>query len=46
MVDIALTARWNPFGAFFLNANLQRSITHNKSLRSGITWTIRVDYTF
>ena len=46
MVDLALGARWNPFGAFFLEANLQRSITNSESLRSGITWTIRVNYTF
>ena len=45
-IDLALGARWNPFGAFFLEANLQRSITNSESLRSGITWTIRVDYTF
>ena len=46
MVDLALGARWNPFRALFPRGEPKRSITNSESLRSGITWTIRVNYTF
>jgi hypothetical protein len=46
IVDGAVAARWNVFGAFLLNAAVQVPINRNTGLRPDLIWTVGVDYTF
>jgi hypothetical protein len=46
IVDLALGAKWNPVGAFLVNANVQLPLNKSEGLRADVIWTIGVEYTF
>ena len=46
LVDVAVGGRWNPFGSFLINANIQVPLNRSHGLRADFIWTVGVDYTF
>lgn len=46
LVDIAVGGRWNPFGSFLINANVQVPLNRSHGLRADFIWTVGIDYTF
>ena len=46
IVDLALGVKWNPFGAFLLNGNVQLPLNKSEGLRADVIWTIGIEYTF
>jgi hypothetical protein len=45
-VDLALGAKWNIFGTFLLNANIQLPLNRNEGLRPNVIWTLGIENTF
>ena len=45
-VDLAFGIKWNPFGRFLLNANVQVPLNINEGLRADVIWTIGTEMTF
>ncbi len=46
IVDLALGLKWNPFGSFLINGNVQLPLNKNEGLRADVIWTLGVEYTF
>jgi Putative MetA-pathway of phenol degradation len=45
-VDLALGAKWNIFGTFLLNANIQLPLNRDEGLRPNVIWTLGIENTF
>ncbi len=45
-VDLALGAKWNPFGSFLVNAAVQTPLNRDSGLRADVIWTLAVEWTF
>src|SRR5262249_17962737 len=46
IVDLALAAKWNPFGSFILSGSVQLPLNKDEGLRADVIWSIGVEYTF
>lgn len=45
-IDLALGAKWNPFGSFLVNAAVLTPLNRDSGLRADVIWTLGVEWTF